>query len=575
MHAMSIERRLRGQGSGHGGVSSDTSGRDNAGVGKRSLTEMLPPMQRKERAGSSDAPADSTAIASAGVQGGGGPLPYASQIQTAFGKHDVGGISAHVGGPAADAADQLGATAFATGHHVAFAGAPDLHTAAHEAAHVVQQRKGVSLKGGVGAIGDPYERHADAVADHVVAGQSAEALLDAGAGGHGEAIQRRELSDNAPLASPADWYKRDRERFSGSFETANLHNLAANDHTQYTRIEERRDFYHWFYNYTNAKGYTTRWALAASLVANGADQVAHMDPVMEGGGQWVGTINDELQGMMRIGNQVIFDNVFHKLNALLQRSKNGPVTGAEAVRWDMETLAEEQTLIQPLYKSVSSETIAKLDKVARIKGWAWWGAKATSGDHVKGTNNINDGKMPPFGDDNPNASITNINDRWNYGMKVAGTFSKVHDDFVPGTPMPNVSNSYTNGAELKAVDRRHNLHMLEASIDSPQDSDPQRILNLLRALTPSEQAEFNTDRTVDGTQFSHQLAECSFHITVLTSQITERNALTSALPGIIGAFTGGPGPSALLARYNAQVSTNRAAMKSTQWLPPAIPITPY
>jgi len=65
------------------------------------------------------------------------------------------------------------------------------------------------------------------------------------------------------------------------------------------RIEERRDFYHWFYNYTNARGYTTRWALAASLVANGADQVAHMDPVMEGSAQWVGTINDELQGMMR------------------------------------------------------------------------------------------------------------------------------------------------------------------------------------------------------------------------------------------------------------------------------------
>jgi hypothetical protein len=547
-------------------------------VGKRSLTEMISPVQRKERAGANDAPADSAAIASAGVQGGGGPLPYGAQIQAAFGKHDVGGISAHVGGPAAHAADQLGATAFATGHHVAFAGAPDLHTTAHEAAHVVQQRKGVSLMGGVGAVGDPYERHADAVADRVVAGQSAEALLDAGAtagSGHGEAIQRRELPDNAGLTSPADWHKGDRERLASSFETANLYNLAANDHLQYTQIEERRDFYHWFYNYTNAKGYTTRWALAASLVANGADQVAHMDPVMEGSAQWVGTVSDELQGMMRIGNQVIFDNVFPKLNALLQRSKNGPVTGAEAVRWDMETLAEEQTLIQPLYKSVSADTIAKLNNVARLKGWAWWGAKATGGDHVKGTNNINDGKMPPFGDGQPNASITNINDRWNYGMKVAGTFSKVHDDFVPGTPMPNASDSYKNGDELKAVDRRHNLHMLEAAIDSPQDSDPARILGLLRALTPSEQAEFNTDRTVDGTQFSHQLAECSFHITAMTSQISERTAMTSVLPTLFGSFTGGPGPSALVSRYNSQVATNRAAVKSTQWLPPPITLAPY
>jgi hypothetical protein len=81
----------------------------------------------------------------------------------------------------------MGAEAFATGHHVAFAGAPGLHTAAHEAAHVVQQAAGVHLAGGVGQAGDAYERHADAVADRVVRGESAEALLDdmVGRGGAG------------------------------------------------------------------------------------------------------------------------------------------------------------------------------------------------------------------------------------------------------------------------------------------------------------------------------------------------------------------------------------------------------
>jgi Domain of unknown function (DUF4157) len=52
----------------------------------------------------------------------------------------------------------MGATAYATGDRIAFAGAPDLHTTAHEAAHVVQQRAGVSLPGGVGQAGDAYER---------------------------------------------------------------------------------------------------------------------------------------------------------------------------------------------------------------------------------------------------------------------------------------------------------------------------------------------------------------------------------------------------------------------------------
>ena len=44
----------------------------------------------------------------------------------------------------------------------------------------MQQRAGVQLKGGVGQVGDQYEQHADAVANLVVQGKSAEALLSEG-----------------------------------------------------------------------------------------------------------------------------------------------------------------------------------------------------------------------------------------------------------------------------------------------------------------------------------------------------------------------------------------------------------
>ena len=43
---------------------------------------------------------------------------------------------------------------------------------------MIQQRSGVQLSGGVGEAADRYERQADAVADAVVQGRSAEALLD-------------------------------------------------------------------------------------------------------------------------------------------------------------------------------------------------------------------------------------------------------------------------------------------------------------------------------------------------------------------------------------------------------------
>jgi hypothetical protein len=116
--------------------------------------------------------------AAEGIRGAGGALPHADAIQRAFGRHGIGHIQAHTDGAARAGAGAMGAEAFATGHHVAFAGAPSLHTAAHEAAHVVQQAAGVHLAGGVGQAGDAYERHADAVADRVVRGESAEALLD-------------------------------------------------------------------------------------------------------------------------------------------------------------------------------------------------------------------------------------------------------------------------------------------------------------------------------------------------------------------------------------------------------------
>ncbi|HWI52485.1 MAG TPA: DUF4157 domain-containing protein, partial [Symbiobacteriaceae bacterium] len=111
---------------------------------------------------------------------------------------DLSHIQAHTGADAAASAQAINARAYATGNHVVFGQqTPDLHTAAHEAAHVVQQRAGVQLAGGVGHVGDKYEQQADAVADRVVAGESAEGLLDrfaappGGAGPAGKPVQRK------------------------------------------------------------------------------------------------------------------------------------------------------------------------------------------------------------------------------------------------------------------------------------------------------------------------------------------------------------------------------------------------
>ena len=148
-------------------------------------------VQRWARGGGASSPAGVHRAAQAGVAGPGGRLPHYQAIQRSFGPgHDLSGVQAHVGGPAAAASAAMHATAFTAGEHVGFKAQPDLWLAAHEAAHVVQQRGGVSLFGGVGRAGDRYERQADTVADRVVSGRPAHDLLAGSRAAGRAAVQR-------------------------------------------------------------------------------------------------------------------------------------------------------------------------------------------------------------------------------------------------------------------------------------------------------------------------------------------------------------------------------------------------
>jgi hypothetical protein len=506
------------------------------------------PVQRKETgAATAPGPADVHAAASQGVAGPGSALPHGDAIQRSFGAHDVSGIQAHTGDAAQQASQAIGAQAYAMGDRVAFAGAPDLHTAAHEAAHVVQQRAGVQLKGGVGEAGDAYERHADAVADKVVAGQSAEALLGqmAGkpAGGEGQRegqreAQRKEVATDAEITGTQDWTTADRVGNTARWQAACLRNLNAVDTSQYVKVVERRDFYHWFYEYTASLGYTTRWALAAYVVADGAHQVADMDSTTLGqlGNDTMGVAGVELQGAMREGNQVIFDNVLPKLKKLLD---GGPLKGKAALDWDKQVLAEEQTLIQPLYNAMSQQSRDQLNAIARKQGVAVnAGAWITGGGKVAAGTYNNAGDVPAF----DQTSMTSISDRWRYGMNLGNTFTPGGTGFNPATDtMPGVGAGYQNGSEFARVDTRHNLHQLDAWLNpnrlsrmGPNSASASGYLQgIIGALTPFEKQQVLPDRSPDGWAYSIQLAQFSF-----ITEAMVRQALPSdpAVAGQVGAF---------------------------------------
>lgn len=236
-------------------------GTPSGGVPVRAATpvRVAAPVQRK--AVSSPARADVATVASRGVAAASAPLPHAQTIQRAFGRHDISSIRVQIGGEAASASRALGAKAYATGSTIAFADDPDLHTAAHEAAHIIQQRAGRAPSTGLDTGSDEFEQHADRVADAVVRGESVESLLDElGQATPHTAVQRKLFSQPAAqkLAGPQD---------AATFFA--LHRLkimaSVRDRLQSIALPKPHDRLHW----THGSAGLARSIEAAVVAANG------------------------------------------------------------------------------------------------------------------------------------------------------------------------------------------------------------------------------------------------------------------------------------------------------------------
>lgn len=148
-------------------------------------------------------------VARAGLSGAARAYPHGERIRAAFGAHAPEGLRAHIGGAARMASERLSAGGYVFNGRVAFPRMPDLHTAAHEAAHLVHQaRGGVDVAHGVGVHSDPSEAFADRVADAVVAGRSAEGLFASapasGGPGGGPLLQMNTLARNKTKI-PTPW----------------------------------------------------------------------------------------------------------------------------------------------------------------------------------------------------------------------------------------------------------------------------------------------------------------------------------------------------------------------------------
>jgi hypothetical protein len=162
-------------------------------------------------------------------KGGGAPLDESvrSSMESGFGQ-DFGDVRVHTDSQASKSAESVGANAYTVGSDIVFrSGHFDAmsptgqRTSAHELSHVVQQRSGpvdgAEAPGGIRLSdpGDKFERAADATADQVLSGSTAQS---APAGGSGTAVQLEEAEDEgeAPVQRETPGQEEDEEAGAGA-----------------------------------------------------------------------------------------------------------------------------------------------------------------------------------------------------------------------------------------------------------------------------------------------------------------------------------------------------------------------
>nr|WP_294931141.1 RHS repeat-associated core domain-containing protein [uncultured Flavobacterium sp.] len=197
-----------------------------------------------------------------------------------------------------------------------------------------------------------------------------------------------------------DWRVDDRINGSDVWKNANSYNLQQEKgYNEYTSIEQRTEFYKWFQNSTESKGYDTKWAGAAFVIAAQMSNIHSMASSLI-----KDDVETDVKAFAEAGNKAIFNDVFPKLKKLY----NGPVLkGDSAYKWDSTTLHNEQfNVVGPIYKQQRPEVLNELSYMAKGQNTYFFPRVYSLGVPIK----------LRF---NPKGNIRDPRERFAHGMNVA------------------------------------------------------------------------------------------------------------------------------------------------------------
>lgn len=138
-----------------------------------------------------------------------------------------------------------------------------------------------------------------------------------------------------------------------AFEQAAYTNTKEIAINHYNELPERQAYYRWANDYFTKRGIKVKWMNAADKTV-GNLSMALMPPV-----EWLGYTNKEIQQFIIKGNKVILDDMMPRIKDLAFYEN---FSVEDALKWDAQLLADEQTLIQPFYKKLSVKSISMLER---------------------------------------------------------------------------------------------------------------------------------------------------------------------------------------------------------------------
>lgn len=167
---------------------------------------------------------------------------------------------------------------------------------------------------------------------------------------------KKDLFENTGNAevNKRNWTHADRENESEEWKESCLFNFSyATGFMEYKTMDQREDFLEWLSLELKRKGHEVKWV---DLVLTVTDLI---EPAAKG--------NSLVSLNANLGNKIVFDSSFSRLQTLFRMEKG--LKGADAKAWDDEMIVfEQEQLIQPIFNRMDIVTLEKVTKMAKGEG---------------------------------------------------------------------------------------------------------------------------------------------------------------------------------------------------------------